>query len=196
MWSNTIPKYLNEVKDLNTLADIYALTYKTFPREKKQLPDSYVLSTFMNWFETKTSDANVLMALPILIKVYHNIYTNHNTIKQKISRVRRVIEAHQSKAVYLKSRHDTYFNFDLAQRTADKEKYTRSVDAKNKNKLQINQTEVLAKMRELIRSKNVYDRAVSMLLATGARPLGLLVKNTYKVIIVSMIKNPIFLYKT
>ena len=41
---------------------------------------------------------------------------------------------------------------------------------------------VLDKMRELILSSNVYEKAIALLLATGARPIGLFVKNKYSVV--------------
>lgn len=133
-------------------------------------------------FETKTNDKNILEVLPKFYEVYTHYYPLLTTKKQKLSEIRKIIERNQSKNAYRLSKHDKYFNLNYNQRADLLDKYNQDIEKKNKNKIQIDEGEILSSMRTLILSKNPYDRAISLLLASGCRPVELFYLNKFHLI--------------
>ena len=153
-----------------------------FPQfsDKKTAPGLHecVLKIFEKKIETKEG-AQVLQDL---YPTYRKLYTNNKTIKQRLSEVRKVIQANQDETLYKLSRLDKYWNIPEDERNAIVNAYKSDIKAKNAKKIQVDVNEVYEQMRELIMDKDVYKKIAALLIATGARPVGLFAKNKFELI--------------
>jgi hypothetical protein len=70
----------------------------------------------------------------------------------------------------------------MGERIEINEAYSEKITEQNKDKLQVDLQDVLDKMRQLILSKNVYERGLCLLLAGGMRPIELFYRNEVETI--------------
>ena len=178
MWKN----YLKYASEISESPDDEKIIDQYFPKVKGTKNKTKFHNTVKLIFETKASDENVLEILPKFYKVYQYFYSVLNTLKQKLSEIRKVIEKNQSANAYNLSKYDKYFNLNLTERAGLVNTYQAKITAKNKDKIQVDENEIYEKMKKLITSKNPYERWIALLLATGARPVGLIEKNKFSLI--------------
>lgn len=179
---NAWKKYLEFADEISNDPDNEDIIDKYFPNVKGGKINTKAHNAIKQIFETKTDDKNILEVLPKFYEMYTHYYPSLTTRRQKLSEVRKVIEKNQSANAYRLSKHDKYFNLDYNQRVDLVETYKAKVLEKNDDKLQVDENEIFSKMRELIMSKNKYDRWIALLLSTGARPVGLISKNKFSLI--------------
>lgn len=117
--------------------------------------------------------------LRALYKTLSALFTNANTKSRRLSQIRKVIREKQDRELYTMSTYDTYFNQAKEIRDKMRTDYANAIKAKNRNKIQIDEGFVYEKLRSLIESPDVYNRAIAMMMAIGARPFELFVVNEY-----------------
>ena len=178
----TYKEFINEVQNKN-LEEIDAIMETYFPSiQSSSIPKRFHF-TVMEMFKHKISDADGLEVLPKLYKVYTILYPNLKTRRQTLSEIRRkFILKYQSKKLYQESMKDLYFNIDMNERIGINETYIEKITEQNKDKLQVDLQHVLDTMRQLILSKNVYERGLCLLLAGGMRPIELFYRNEVETI--------------
>ena len=167
----TYKEFINEVQNRN-LEEIDAIMETYFPSiQSSSIPKRFHF-TVMEMFSHKISDIKGLELLPKLYKVYTTLYPNLKTRRQTLSEIRRkFILKYQSKKLYSESQKDAYFNIDMGERIGINEAYSEKITEQNKDKLQVDLQHVLDTMRQLILSKNVYERGLSYYLQAGCDPL-------------------------
>jgi hypothetical protein len=178
----TYKEFINEVQDKSP-NEVNAVINEYFPSiQSSSIPKRFHF-TVMEMFKHKISDADGLEVLPKLYKVYTTLYPNLKTRRQTLSEIRRkFILKYQSKKLYLESQKDAYFNIDMNERIGINETYIEKITEQNKDKLQVDLQHVLDTMRQLILSKNVYERGLCLLLAGGMRPIELFYRNEVETI--------------
>jgi hypothetical protein len=154
-----------------------------FPQfsDKKTAPGLH--ECVLEMFETRVKETKEgAQVLQDLYPTYRKLYPNNKTIKQRLSEVRKVIQANQDETLYKLSRLDKYWNIPEDERIAIVNAYKSDIKAKNTKKIQVDVNDVYEQMRELIMDKDVYKKIAALLIATGARPVGLFAKNKFELI--------------
>jgi hypothetical protein len=80
------------------------------------------------------------------------------------------------------SKKDDTFNMNKVERSTVINAYKKQVIEKNKDKIQIDLKQIKEKIAYLATSNKVYDKVILILLCIGSRPMGVFVKNTYKLV--------------
>lgn len=172
--------FINKIQN-KSAAEINELMDKYYPNIKSTSIPKRFHYIVQDIFSTKMSDQKGLELLPKIYLIYEKLYPKLNTRKQALSNIRtKFIKKYQSNNLYKKSQLDKYFNLNFDQRVGIINEYKADIEKKNKNKLQININTILEKMRTLIQSSNPYDRAISLLLAYGGRPIELFIRNKFE----------------
>jgi integrase len=147
----------------------------------KYYPNLTIKKVFKSVFDTKLPVKTSLMLLPRIFKVLDILYPNRGTLSGVLSAIRKKIKETQPESVYTKSKLDTYFNMNEADRLQKITKYQETIANKNSDLIQIDKTQLLKKIEELKTSKNVYSIGVLLMLNYGGRPMDLF-KNTVELI--------------
>ena len=175
--------YVEELSKQKTVADIDSVAFKHFPKiakkTKRNTEASRFHKTILHIFRIRGKTEVILWALRKLYPLYEQAYPLPKTLKQNLSSVRSVLKANQSAEAYRKSKHSDTFNLSLEARDKITHAYKRQVLKKNSDKIQIDEKKIYEKIQELIQSDNVYDRALSLMLCLGTRPIELFSKNTF-----------------
>jgi hypothetical protein len=179
-------KYIQELVNEPTRAThreaLRVIMLKYFPKLESKSTPKFFHDIIGEMFKLKTSEKEGLKVLQAIYPIYELLYPNLKSRKARLSQIRKIIKKHQPPELYRKSKLDKYFNLNQEQRVGIIEKYKAEVSAKNKDKLQIDINMILEKMRELILSKNVYDKALALLLAYGGRPIELFIRNKFELV--------------
>ena len=175
--------YVEELSKQTSMEDIDAVAFEFFPgvakKTKRNTPSSRFQKTILHIFKTRGKTEEILWALKKLYPLFVQAYPNQKTLKQNLSSVRTIIKLNQSAEAYRKSKHDDTFNLSLEARNLITNTYKRDVLQKNSNRLQIDEKKIFKKIQELIQSSDVYDRALSLMLCLGCRPIELFDMNTF-----------------
>lgn len=192
MWKHQ--KFVEKVSDQKTPKDVAQTSVEFFPTlakaTKKTTPASQFHKVVRHIFKAKDTSVRtdskqtlgVLSNLQKLYPIYEMMYIEPKTLRQKLSEVRKVLEAHQSEEAYTKSKYDQYFNMSSEARGKITKAYKTQVKEKNANKIQIDQAKIYEQIRELIQSDNVYDKILSLMVCLGTRPVELFDKNEFHLV--------------
>jgi hypothetical protein len=148
---------------------------------KKYYPDLGIKKVFKNVFNVKIPVKTSLMILPRMFRILDILYPNRGTLSGMLSAIRKKIKETQPESVYNKSKLDTYFNMTETDRNTRKSDYQESVIEKNSDLIQKDKQQLLQKIDDLSKSKNVYSIGVLLMLCYGGRPMDLF-KNTVELI--------------
>ena len=180
IWNTKYKPYIKELRGKEP-KEVKPIVKKQFPNVPSGTPAVGFHNSVKEMFKHKISDQEGLKVLQDLYLIYTRLYSNLNTRKQRISEIRKhVIKTHQSANLYRQSMKDEFFNLDLDERVGIIEAYKEEVQSKNQNKLQLDINDIYTKMRELLLSKNIYDKALALLLIYGGRPIELFFRNKFE----------------
>ena len=179
MWTKNQVKFVKQVKGQTEPEKIREVVDEYFDiPNKKDAPAFH--EAVMQLYKTKTTDTQAIESLKPLYDVYRALYPNDKTLRQRLSEIRtKAIQKHQSEKVYAVSKRDSHFNLPEANRVAIVEAYKESIKAKNADKIQVDETLIYAKLTELALSKNVYEKIIVVLLASGSRSVEVFSKSKY-----------------
>lgn len=151
--------------------------------DSRQTTRSKFHNHVLDYFRDKTRSRDTARKeMKKFYQKYRTLYDKDTTLRQKLSEVRRIIKQKQSPEIYSDSLLEEYFNLPKANRDALNKKTKERIVKKNKNRIQVDQLELLSTLNKLLLSDNVYDKILALLMASGARPVELLSKNKYELI--------------
>lgn len=193
MWARQEKIFVEGIRDATNTEEVKdaVVAYKPYKNSLQIGFHSAVIKLFKKKltgkeFKKKDNEKNHaegLEALQVMFKQYSVFYKKPNSLKQKLTEVRtKSIEKFQSADFYKMSKLDKYFNISNAKRIKIVNDYKEQVRKKNKNKIQVDVKHIVDMTTHLIQSKNVYDRLISLMICTGARPIEIFDKNEFELI--------------
>lgn len=181
------PKYydplLKELSELETHKDVNDVLTNKYPELQFLSPDkrekAYIRS-FIPWYIKRIKDKTLKHSFVLIDKIYKNLYKNNSTLDSILTKdIRKIVSDKYgvNSEMHKESKYRVKISYDEKKQLI--EQGAKRVYERNQNRLEFDNKEVLEVISKGKNSGNVYELGISMLLASGSRPIELFSRSSY-----------------
>lgn len=173
-------KQLSELKNHDDVNDLLKKKYPHLDFLGDTTNKTKYIRSFIPWYINRVNRETLKHSFELIDKIYKNLYSNNRTLDSILSKdVRKaVIKRFKIDSdMYKESKYRVKISYDEKKQLI-KENEER-VYEKNQNRLEFDNKEVLEIISKGKNSANIYELGISMLLASGSRPIELFSRSSY-----------------